>query len=94
MVEKGAIVRAHDPQAMAEAKKQYPDFTYVENAYEANEDADIVVLFTEWNLCRALDLAELKSKMKRNIFVDLRNVYSPQQVCDAGFEYYGLGRIG
>ncbi len=94
LVEKGAIVRAHDPQAMEEAKKQYPDFTYVENAYEACDGADIVVLFTEWNQYRALDLVELKSRMKGNVFVDLRNVYSPGQVRDAGFEYYGLGRIG
>ena len=94
LVEKGAIVRAHDPQAMEEAKKQYPDFTYVENAYEACDGADIVVLFTEWNQYRALDLVELKSRMKGNVFVDLRNVYSPGQVRDAGFEYHGLGRIG
>ncbi len=93
LVEKGAKVRAHDPQAMEECKKQYPDFTYVENAYEACEGADIVVLFTEWNQYRALDLAEMKSKMKGSVFVDLRNVYSPKQVIDAGFEYHGLGRM-
>ncbi|HIQ37429.1 MAG TPA: UDP-glucose/GDP-mannose dehydrogenase family protein [Desulfocapsa sulfexigens] len=92
LAEKGAKIRAHDPQGMKEAKKMYPDFTYVENAYEACEGADVVVLFTEWNQYRALDLAELKSKMKGAIFVDLRNVYSPKQVVDAGFEYHGLGR--
>ncbi len=93
LVEKGAKVRAHDPQAMEECKKQYPDFTYVDNPYEACEGADIVVLFTEWNQYRALDLAEMKSKMKGSVFVDLRNVYSPKQVIDAGFEYHGLGRM-
>jgi len=93
LVEKGAKVRAHDPQAMEECKKQYPDFTYVENPYEACEGADIVVLFTEWNQYRALDLAEMKSKMKGSVFVDLRNVYAPKQVIDAGFEYHGLGRM-
>jgi len=93
LVEKGAKIRAHDPQAMEEAKKDYPDFTYVENAYEACEGADIVVLFTEWNQYRALDLAEIKSRMKGNVFVDLRNVYSPKQVVAAGFEYHGLGRM-
>lgn len=92
LAEKGAIIRAHDPQGMREAKTMYPDFTYVENAYEASEGADAIVLFTEWNQYRALDLVELKEKMKGIIFVDLRNVYSPQQIVDAGFEYYGLGR--
>ncbi len=92
LAEKGAIIRAHDPQAMKEAKKLYPDFIYVENAYEACDGADVVVLFTEWNQYRALDLADLKAKMKGSIFVDLRNVYSPKQITDAGFTYYGLGR--
>jgi len=92
LLEKGAKIRAHDPQAMEECKKMYPDFTYVDNAYEACEGADIVVLFTEWNQYRALDLAELRSKMKNAIFVDLRNVYSPKQLLEAGFEYHGLGR--
>ncbi|MBL4902215.1 MAG: UDP-glucose/GDP-mannose dehydrogenase family protein [Desulfocapsa sp.] len=93
LVEKGAKVRVHDPQAMEECKKQYPDFTYVDSPYEACEGADIVVLFTEWNQYRALDLAEMKSKMKGSVFVDLRNVYAPKQVIDAGFEYHGLGRM-
>jgi UDPglucose 6-dehydrogenase len=92
LAEKGAKIRAHDPQAMAEAKKMYPDFTYLESPYEACEGADAVVLFTEWNQYRALDLKELKAKMKGTVFVDLRNVYSPQQIVDAGFSYHGLGR--
>ena len=93
LVEKGAKVRAHDPQAMEECKKDYPDFTYVKNAYEACEGADAVVLFTEWNQYRALDLAEIKSRMKGTVFIDLRNVYAPKQIVDAGFEYHGLGRM-
>ena len=92
LAEKGAIIRAHDPQGMKDAAKLYPDFTYVASAYEACEGADAVVLFTEWNQYRALDLAELKAKMKGAVFVDLRNVYSPKHVIAAGFEYYGLGR--
>ncbi len=92
LVEKGATVRAHDPQAMEEAQKMYPDFTYVKNAYEACEGADVVVLFTEWNQYRALNLADIKKRMKGSIFVDLRNVYAPKQITDAGFTYYGLGR--
>ena len=71
---------AHDPQAMEEA-----EVTYVENAYEVCEGAEIVVLFTEWNQYKALDFAEIKSRMKGSVFMDLRNVYSPKQVIDAGF---------
>ncbi|MCB2183540.1 MAG: UDP-glucose/GDP-mannose dehydrogenase family protein [Desulfobulbaceae bacterium] len=92
LLEKGARIQAHDPQGMKETAKMFPDFIYVKNAYEACENADAVVLFTEWNQYRALDLQELKSRMKSSIFIDLRNVYSPKQMKDAGFEYFGVGR--
>ena len=90
--EKGARIQAHDPQGMKEAAGVFPDFNYVNNAYEASDNADVLVLFTEWNQYRALDLRELKSRMKSPVFVDLRNVYSPGQMRDAGFVYYGVGR--
>ena len=70
----------------------FPDFDYVKNAYEASENADVIVLFTEWNQYRALDLQELKSKMKSPVFVDLRNVYNPKMMKEAGFIYSGVGR--
>ena len=54
--------------------------------------ADAVVLFTEWNQYRALDIEELKRRMKSPVFVDLRNVYQPEQMKKAGFSYYGVGR--
>ena len=92
LFEKGAKIQAHDPQGMKEAARMFPDFTYTKNAYEACEGADIVVLFTEWNQYRALDLERLKSLMKTPIFVDLRNVYSPNKMRQAGFQYYGVGR--
>lgn len=90
--EKGARIQAHDPQGMKETAGMFPDFNYVNNAYEASENADVLVLFTEWNQYRALDLRELKSRMKSPVFVDLRNVYSPGQMREAGFVYYGVGR--
>lgn len=90
--EKGAIIRAHDPQGMKEAEKICPEFQYVGSAYEAAEGADILVLFTEWNQYRSLDFKKLKDKMKSPVFVDLRNVYHPQTVRDAGFKYFGVGR--
>ena len=90
--EKGAQIRAHDPQGMEETARQFPDFTYVDNAYEAADNADVLVIFTEWNQYRALDLQELKSRMKSPVLVDLRNVYNPQQMKEAGFVYVGVGR--
>lgn len=92
LLEKGAKIQAHDPQGMKEAAKMFPDFTYVKNAYEASVNADVLVLFTEWNQYRALDLQELKSRMKSPVFVDLRNVYTPKQMKEAGFSYIGVGR--
>jgi UDPglucose 6-dehydrogenase len=92
LFEKGARIQAHDPQGMDEAAKMFPGFIYVDNAYQACENADAVVLFTEWNQYRALDLQEIKAKMKTPIFVDLRNVYSSRQMKEAGFTYVGVGR--
>lgn len=92
LFEKGATIRVHDPQGMVETAKMFPGFIYAENAYDACENADVVVIFTEWNQYRALNLEDLKSKMKNPVFVDLRNVYSPKQIKEAGFEYYGVGR--
>lgn len=92
LVERGGRVQVHDPQGMAEARKLLPDLHYVNSAYEACEGADAVVLLTEWNQYRALDLARIKSKMKCPVFVDLRNVYEPGKMRDAGFKYVGVGR--
>lgn len=92
LLEKGARIQAHDPQGMAAAARDFPDFNYVDNSYEAAENADVLVLFTEWNQYRALDFEELKVRMKAPVFVDLRNVYSPVKMREAGFIYYGVGR--
>jgi UDPglucose 6-dehydrogenase len=94
LFEKGAKIQAHDPQGMTECAKMFPEFSYVGDAYEAAEGADVLVLMTEWNEYRALDLRELKSRMKSPVFVDLRNVYNPQQMRAAGFVYVGVGRGG
>ena len=93
LLEKGARLRAHDPKGMEEAKKCLPGgIEYVKNAYEAAEDADCVVLMTEWNQYRALDLERLKNRMRAPVFIDLRNVYDPRQMQAAGFTYTGVGR--
>ncbi|MBW6464223.1 MAG: UDP-glucose/GDP-mannose dehydrogenase family protein, partial [Firmicutes bacterium] len=92
LFEKGAKIQAHDPQGMAEFKKFFPDFNYVDNSYEAAIGADALVLMTEWNQYRALDLERIRSAMKTPIFIDLRNVYDPQKMKEAGFVYIGVGR--
>jgi UDPglucose 6-dehydrogenase len=93
LLEKGAKIRAHDPKGMEEAKKYLPNSVeFTTNAYEAAEGADCIVLLTEWNQYRALDLQKLKRRMKVPVFIDLRNVYDPTTMHNAGFVYTGVGR--
>ncbi len=90
--EKGATIQVHDPQGMDEASKIFPEFNYVGNSYEAATGADVLVLMTEWNQYRALDLDKIKSLMNQPVFVDLRNVYSPEKMRELGFTYVSVGR--
>lgn len=93
LLEKGAIIKAHDPQGMEEAKKYLPeDIIYVDNSYEACTDADAVIIMTEWNQYRALDLDKIGELMRQKNFIDLRNVYEPERLRDKGFTYTGVGR--
>ncbi len=78
---------------MEEARKYLPDgIQYVDNSYEACDGADMVVLMTEWNQYRALDLDRISSLLSKPIFVDLRNVYDPQTMKEKGFTYVAVGR--
>jgi UDPglucose 6-dehydrogenase len=90
--QQGIKVRAHDPEGMAEAKKQLPDLDYRNDPYEAIEGADALVILTEWNSYRSLDLDRVKSLLKAPVFVDLRNIYRPAEMQAAGFHYSSLGR--
>lgn len=93
LLEKGATVRAHDPKGIEEAKKYLPEaIEYVDDTYAACKGADAVVLMTEWNQYRALDLKRLKAGMREPIFIDLRNVYEPTSLAKLGFTYVGVGR--
>ena len=93
LVEKGARIRATDPRGVPEAKALLPDTVeYAEDAWEALDGADAVVLLTEWNVYRGLDLEEVKRRMRGRVFVDLRNVYEPDQMRALGFEYTCVGR--
>lgn len=93
LLEKGARVRAHDPQGMNEAAKLLPDgVQYCEDAYEAVTGADAMILMTEWNVYRGVDLERVGALMAGNVVVDLRNVYEPEAMRAAGFTYHGVGR--
>jgi UDPglucose 6-dehydrogenase len=88
----GAKLRGFDPEGMTEAKKLLPDLLYCDSAYEAMGGADALVIVTEWNQFRALDLKRVKALLRTPIVVDLRNIYHPAQMAAAGFHYSCVGR--
>jgi UDPglucose 6-dehydrogenase len=88
----GAAVRAYDPEGMREAKKMLEGIDWRDDAYEVADAADVLVIVTEWNQFRALDLPRLKGIMREAVIVDLRNIYKPQEMSAAGFRYYSVGR--
>ncbi len=88
----GALVRAYDPEGMEEARKLMPHVAYCGDAYETMEGADAIVVLTEWNQFRSLDLDRVKRLLRRPVIVDLRNVYDPLQMHEAGFAYSCIGR--
>jgi UDPglucose 6-dehydrogenase len=88
----GARVRAFDPAAMANARAVHPDLEYAKDAYDCAAGADFLVLATEWNVFRKLDLGRLASLMKSKTMIDLRNVYEPAEIRRLGWTYAGVGR--
>jgi len=88
----GASIRAYDPEGMDEAKKLLNDITWCDDAYETMEAADAIVIITEWNEFRALDLGRAKTLMRTPVMIDLRNIYTPAEMADAGFAYTSVGR--
>ena len=88
----GATIQAYDPEAMEEAGKHLKDITYLEDAYSVANGADALVLLTEWNVFRALDLSMLKSVMRKPVLIDLRNIYKINEVVPLGFTYESVGR--
>ncbi|HHQ48359.1 MAG TPA: UDP-glucose/GDP-mannose dehydrogenase family protein [Acidobacteria bacterium] len=93
LVEDGATVRAFDPAAMDNAREVLPDSViFCEDSYETAEGADALVIVTEWNQFRYLDLQRIKGLLARPIIVDLRNVYEPKRMKAAGFSYDCVGR--
>jgi UDPglucose 6-dehydrogenase len=92
LIESGATIRAYDPEGMETAKPLLPDLDYRTGTYETLEGADALIILTEWNEFRALDLDRVKSLLKSNIFIDLRNIYRPDEMRAAGFSYHSVGR--
>ena len=88
----GASVRGYDPEGTEQARPLMPNVAFAESPYAAADGADAVVLVTEWDVLRALDLPRLARTMAAPIFVDLRNVYPPEEVEEAGLRWYGVGR--
>jgi UDPglucose 6-dehydrogenase len=88
----GAKIRAFDPAGMDNAREVIEDVTWCESAYEAAKDAEAVVIITEWNEFRALDLDRMKEFMATPVMVDLRNIYNPDEMAGAGFKYSCVGR--
>src|SRR5690606_35171494 len=88
----GARVKAYDPESMHEAGKSLTDVIFCDGPYHAVDGADAMVLITEWDQFRALDLDRVKSLMKAPAVVDLRNVYDPEAMKRAGLAYSSIGR--
>jgi UDPglucose 6-dehydrogenase len=88
----GATIRAFDPEGMAEAARHLQDVIYAGNAYECASGADLLVVLTEWDQFRALDLGRIRALMKTPVIVDLRNIYKPAEMKARGFAYSSIGR--
>jgi UDPglucose 6-dehydrogenase len=88
----GANVRAYDPEGMQQAREVLSNVTYTGSAYDCAKGADVLVIVTEWEQFRALDLDAIKAAMNKPVMVDLRNIYPPEEVTKHGFAYTGVGR--
>ena len=88
----GASVRAYDPEGIDEARKILADVAWCDNAYQTMEGADALVIVTEWNEFRALDLDRVRELLTAPVLVDLRNIYNASEMHDAGFDYHSIGR--
>ncbi len=93
LLEAGATITAFDPEATEEAKKNHlgDRIRYAESSFEALRDADALVLVTEWNEFRHIDIEEVRDTLKQPVIFDGRNIFPPQRMRDAGFAYYGIG---
>ncbi|MBI5827786.1 MAG: UDP-glucose/GDP-mannose dehydrogenase family protein [Deltaproteobacteria bacterium] len=93
LINEGAVIKAYDPAGMENARKAMPyDITYCGDAYEAAQGCEALLILTEWNQFRKLDLARIKGLLKKPRIVDMRNIYEPENMGKMGFEYVCVGR--
>ena len=92
LLKEKAKIRAYDPVSMKSTQSILPDITYCKDPYDAVKDANALVIVTEWNQFRNLELDKLKRLLKEPYFFDFRNIYEPQKLKDKGFKYYCVGR--
>jgi UDPglucose 6-dehydrogenase len=92
LLDGGATVRAFDPEAMPACRPLFPDVTFTKDAYEAAEGADAIVIVTEWNQFRKLDLDRLQGLLRQRLVIDLRNLYEAESMAAEGFRYVSIGR--
>ena len=88
----GAKIKAYDPEAMEKAKNMLKDIIYCNNPYDAAKDADALVIVTEWNEFKELDMQKIKKLMKHHLIIDGRNIYNPEYMKKLGFHYISMGR--
>jgi len=94
LIDAGAKVKAHDPEAMEEARKVFGDrIEYMKDNYEVVRDADALAVITEWNEFRRPNFEKMKRLMKEPVIFDGRNIYEPKEMKEHGFKYYGIGRV-
>jgi UDPglucose 6-dehydrogenase len=93
LVSAGATVQAYDPAAMAHSQAEHPELVCCDDPYSAAQDADAVVLMTEWNEFRNMDLPRILNNAAAPKFLDCRNLYEPQEMAALGFEYVSIGRV-
>jgi UDPglucose 6-dehydrogenase len=92
LVAAGACIHAFDPEGMDEAKKLMPELVYCRDAYQTMAGAEALVLLTEWNEFRGLDLGRVRDLLARPLVIDLRNIYQPHEMAAAGLCYHSIGR--
>ncbi len=92
LINQGATVRGYDPVAMDNISRELPGIELCNDSYEVVQDADALIVLTEWNEFKQLDMVRVRNSLKRPILVDGRNVYSPSKMQELGFTYRGVGR--
>lgn len=90
--QKGAKIKAYDPKAMEKFKKVYPDIQYCQTPYEVAEDSDCLIILTEWDMFKKINLNRIKKLMKHPLIIDGRNVYEIEKMQKLGFHYISIGR--